>query len=185
MNLGESVVSRIVCLIWRRLSLQSTLIPSHSSFHLTEPESHITTDGQSASLSWNKAPIWGLWPDFYYCHTVAVLFSLTRGRVCQRSHSRVRVPWDSRPYFAVSDSRLSFSSPPTTYSVLWQRYSIPQKILLTQVKIKVILWPTISRPVCLGVKHPSRPYDQIFITVRQCGFDDVRRSLSRENRSAV
>jgi hypothetical protein len=32
----------------------------------------------------------------------------------QRSHSRVWVPWDSRPYFTVSDSRPSFSSPPTT-----------------------------------------------------------------------
>jgi hypothetical protein len=33
----------------------------------TESESYVTTDGQSASLSWNKAPIWGLRPDFYYC----------------------------------------------------------------------------------------------------------------------
>jgi hypothetical protein len=32
----------------------------------------------------------------------------------QHSHSRVRVPWDSRPYFTVSYSRLLFSSPPTT-----------------------------------------------------------------------
>jgi hypothetical protein len=31
----------------------------------------------------------------------------------QRSHSRVRVPWDSRPYFTVSDSKLPFLSPPT------------------------------------------------------------------------
>jgi hypothetical protein len=31
----------------------------------------------------------------------------------QRSHSRVRVPWDSRPYFTLSDSRLPFSSLPT------------------------------------------------------------------------
>jgi hypothetical protein len=31
-----------------------------------------------------------------------------------RSHSRVRVPWDSRPYLTVSDSRLPFLSPPTT-----------------------------------------------------------------------
>jgi hypothetical protein len=36
--------------------------------------SYITTDGQSASLSWNKAPIWGLWPDFYYCLTTAVFY---------------------------------------------------------------------------------------------------------------
>jgi hypothetical protein len=28
---------------------------------------------QSASLSWNKAPIWDLRPDFYYCQTVAGL----------------------------------------------------------------------------------------------------------------
>jgi hypothetical protein len=30
-------------------------------------------NGQSASLSWNKAPIWGLRPDFYYCQRVASL----------------------------------------------------------------------------------------------------------------
>jgi hypothetical protein len=37
---------------------------------LNESESYITTDGQSASLSWNKVPIWGL---FYYSQTVAGL----------------------------------------------------------------------------------------------------------------
>jgi hypothetical protein len=36
-------------------------------------ESFITTDGQSASLSWNKATILGLRPDSYYCQTVADL----------------------------------------------------------------------------------------------------------------
>jgi hypothetical protein len=30
----------------------------------SESESHVTTDGQSASLSWYKAPIRGLRPDF-------------------------------------------------------------------------------------------------------------------------
>jgi hypothetical protein len=29
-----------------------------------DPAYYITTDGQSASLSWNKAPIWSLRPDF-------------------------------------------------------------------------------------------------------------------------
>jgi hypothetical protein len=35
----------------------------------------------------------------------------------QRSLSRVRVPWMSRPYFTVSVLRLPFSSPPTTRRV--------------------------------------------------------------------
>jgi hypothetical protein len=34
-------------------------------------QSYVTTDGQSASLSWNKAPIWDLRPALYYCLTVA------------------------------------------------------------------------------------------------------------------
>jgi hypothetical protein len=38
---------------------------------LCQSQSYVTTDGQSASLSWNKAPIWGLRPDFYYCQTVS------------------------------------------------------------------------------------------------------------------
>jgi hypothetical protein len=33
----------------------------------SESLSYVTTDGQSASLSSNKAPIWGLKPDFHYC----------------------------------------------------------------------------------------------------------------------
>jgi hypothetical protein len=42
---------------------------------------------QSASLAWNKAPIWGLRPDLYYCQTVAGLLVCgalsDRGRVCR------------------------------------------------------------------------------------------------------
>jgi hypothetical protein len=53
-------------------------------YEKTESQSYITADGQSASLSWNKAPIWDLRPDFYYCQTIAGLLmwalSLTRGR---------------------------------------------------------------------------------------------------------
>jgi hypothetical protein len=92
----------------------------------SESASYVTTDGQSASLSWDKAPIWGLRPDLYYCQIAGLLmwgavsdertdlsFTIAAG-AHQRSHSRVRVPWDSRPYFTASDSRLPLSSPTTT-----------------------------------------------------------------------
>jgi hypothetical protein len=74
----------------------------------SESESYITTDGQSASLSWNKTPIWGLRPDFYDCQAfegllmwcafsderMGLLFTIATGPR-QRSHFWVWVPWDS------------------------------------------------------------------------------------------
>jgi hypothetical protein len=89
----------------------------------SESESDVTTDGQSVSLYWNKAPIWGLRLDLdlYCCLTVAgfltwgalsddttnLSFTIPAGPR-QHSHSRVRVPWKYRPYCSVSDSRLRF-----------------------------------------------------------------------------
>jgi hypothetical protein len=72
---------------------------------IPESESYVTTDGQPASLSWSKAPFWGLRPDLYYCLTVAGLliwgalsdertglsFAIATGPR-QRSHFLVRVP---------------------------------------------------------------------------------------------
>jgi hypothetical protein len=97
------------------------------------------SDSQSASLSLNKAPIWGLQPDLYYCHTVAGLLtwgSLSDERtglsftiaadIRRRSHSRVRVQWDLQSYFTVSDSRLPFLSPPITCRALNQTQSQSQ-----------------------------------------------------------
>jgi hypothetical protein len=74
----------------------------------SQSQNSVTTDGQSASLSWNKAPIWDLRPDFYYCQTVSGLlmwgalsdertglsFTIAPGP-CQRKHFRLRLPWDS------------------------------------------------------------------------------------------
>jgi hypothetical protein len=51
---------------WTKLCIWISQSQSQS-----QSQSYITTDGQSASLSWNKASIWGLRPDLCYCGTVA------------------------------------------------------------------------------------------------------------------
>jgi hypothetical protein len=71
----------------------------------SESETYVTTDGQSASLSWHKAPIWGLRPYFYHCQSAAGSLiwgalpkSFTIYNCCWPSlaqSSRVRVPLDS------------------------------------------------------------------------------------------
>jgi hypothetical protein len=48
--------------------------PPHGFRAVSVSQSYITTDGQSASLSWNKAPIRGLRPDLCYCQTFRGLF---------------------------------------------------------------------------------------------------------------
>jgi hypothetical protein len=76
-----------------------------------ESQSYVTTDDQSASLSWNKAPMWGLRPVIYYSLTITVLFLWSafsderRGLSFvhatgphQCSPSWVRGPSVSRPY---------------------------------------------------------------------------------------
>jgi hypothetical protein len=126
----------------------------------SETESYITTDSQSASLSWNKAPIWGLRPDFNYCLTVAGLltwgvlsdkrtglsFTLAAGPR-QRNQSRVRVPWDSRPYITVSDLRLSFSSPPTTRRVTVEVFEP------ASTRVEVNLIPSFSHILSARTTH--------------------------------
>jgi hypothetical protein len=61
--------------IWNITMLPTLLRCVAVNFGLcqSQSQSYVTTDGQSASLSWNKAPIWGLRTDIYYCQTVAGL----------------------------------------------------------------------------------------------------------------
>jgi hypothetical protein len=148
---------------------------------LVESESYVTTEGQSASRSWNKAPIWGLRRSLLLsgsCVLVDVGRSLWREdwsvfyNCCWSSpgsHFRVRVPWESWTYFTLSDSRLHFSWPSTTRRVTVVVFdpASTRGYYYLKVKVKVMLRQTVSRPVCLGIKQPPGAYDQIFITVRQ------------------
>jgi hypothetical protein len=147
------VLSSFILIFQRSHQVSIELRPCWS-FLTTKPclllESYVTTDGHSASVSWNKAPIWGLWPDFYYCKKFAGLlmwgalsderrglsFTIAAGSR-KGSHSRVWVPWDSRPYFTVSDSGLPFSLPPTRWVMVEVFDPASTRV------VSPLLWPVI------------------------------------------
>jgi hypothetical protein len=137
-NSGDSSASRT-----QVFSLQ----PSVQSSRTTQSQSHIATDGQSVSVGVELHR--GSWPDIYYCLTVVVLFlwgALSTERTglsfvyaagpCQRNHSRVRVPWDSQPYFTVSFRRLLWlAGSRWWYSLLPAHFILPSfpPLLLSRV----------------------------------------------------
>jgi hypothetical protein len=137
-------------------------------YEMNRSESYVTTDGQSASLSWNKAPIWGLRPDFCYCQTVAGLlmwgalsdertglsFTIAAG-TRQRSHSRIRVPRDSWPHFTISYSGLPVSSPPVTrLHTGWLPILNPESCFFALLRIYSSSYPWKSSVAC---SYPWKP----------------------------
>jgi hypothetical protein len=67
--------------------------------------------------------LWVCWCGVLSLMRTGLLFTIPAGP-CQRSHSRVWVPWDSRPYFTVSDSRLPISSPPMTHRAMVEVFNL-------------------------------------------------------------
>jgi hypothetical protein len=112
-----------VCLSYMLLALASVVFLGSETLrtreHIKKSQSHVTTDGHSANLSWCQEPIWGFRPDFYYCQTATGLlmwgalsdertglpFTIADGPR-QRSQFWVWVSRDSWPYHFASDSRL-------------------------------------------------------------------------------
>jgi hypothetical protein len=76
----HSQFSSLLCIRWSLSSRaldngnsSASVLSSPGVSFSSQSQSYVTTDGQSASLSWNKAPIWGLRQYLYYCQKVAVV----------------------------------------------------------------------------------------------------------------
>jgi hypothetical protein len=80
---------------------------------------------------------------------------------------------------------------PWIYSVLnecivsWYKQWNSCSTYFRGVKVKVMLRPTVSRPVRLGVKPHLGPKIMFLLLSDSCGFGDVGRPLWREDGSAV
>jgi hypothetical protein len=133
----------------------------------SQSQSYVTTDCQSASLSWCQEPIWGTSQNFYNCQTVVVLLmrgSLSGERIYmwfkiaagprQRIYFLAKVPQDSWSYFyclrfeaqSVWRFRSPYLYPPGTG---WSSYAQFHTYLLKQHYAAVpcsgdviILWST-------------------------------------------
>jgi hypothetical protein len=90
-----------------------------------------------------------------------------------RNSSWPKSSWCGPPYHRNPSSHFDDTSDGKMPLPLYVLTLCTERIRTSQVKVKVILRPTVSRPVCLGTKHPFGAYDQILIIVwqlRVCWF---------------
>jgi hypothetical protein len=101
----------------------------------------------------------------------------------QRRRSLVRVPWDSRPYFFLSDSRLLFSSPPTTHRTTLEVFD-PASAREFWVWVLYDDRRSAGQSVLEWSTHLGLTTRSLLLS-DSCGFVHVGRSLWREDGSVV
>jgi hypothetical protein len=191
MNTGP-LLSCLGAGVWCLLSSLGWLLTDWPTVrNSSQSRSHIATDGQSVSKSWCRAPV-------FITLTVTVLFSwgaLSDERTslsfayaagpCQRSHSRVRVPWNSRPYFLsqmwdfplrrllrLAGSRWRYSTPPPHGSV----WGVLSSIRNLKTRHAVVTRDPSNMDFLLHKKNLSNNKYTNF-----CIYSIVNRSLATQN----
>jgi hypothetical protein len=130
----------------------------------SQSQNYVTTDGQSASVSWNIAPIWGLRPDFCYCQTLAGLLmrsalSLTRDN-CSWPSSAQSFSGPTPVGLVTIIYSLRFATSLFVASHDSQGYGGGIRLRLhtgdwskpVRVRVRVTLQLTVSQSICLGVE---------------------------------
>jgi hypothetical protein len=78
-----------------------------------------------------------------------------------RAHNQWLSKTRSSPYWTTS----VFSSTVTGLVLITSSTATASNYDCLKNELSLVLRPTVSRPVSLGLKHPSAAYDQIFISV--------------------
>jgi hypothetical protein len=127
---------QILLSVWKLLSC---LCGAHS---LTRSRSHVTTDGQSVSMSRYRAHSGDLWPDITFCNALASIVSICNLRVILLSKITPR-------YFILFTNGMyrPFNVRRESGGLLW--WSDESQV---KVKVKVALQLAVSQSLCQGIE---------------------------------
>jgi hypothetical protein len=108
------------------------------------------------------------------------LLDLTSGELQSLNNTSNYITWTSNFFWGTAVTN--------TYSRLLSQTALADshhQTALISLSLSLMLWPTVNRPVYLGIKHPSGAYDQIFISFWQLRPCFCGRPLWREDGSVV